>query len=57
MKKFLTIDLFDEVVEDLIDSVNEVYQRISSKWLGELRIPISTICTNQRVSLLITKYL
>lgn len=51
MKKFLTIDLFDECIEDLVDNVNEVYQRISSKWLGELKIPISTICTNQRVKL------
>lgn len=49
-KRVLSIDLYDEVVEDLIDNVTEVYQRISSKWLGSLKIPISTIYSSQRVS-------
>ncbi|CAO1388442.1 unnamed protein product [Diamesa hyperborea] len=48
-KRVLSIDLYDEVVEDLIDNVTEVYQRISSKWLGSLKIPISTIYSSQRI--------
>jgi hypothetical protein len=52
-KKFLTFDLFDEHVEDLLEDdrarTTELYQRITSKWLGEFKIPISTIYTNHRV--------
>ena len=48
-KKILSIDLYDEVVEDLIDNVTEVYQRITSKWLGTIKIPIANIFANQRI--------
>ncbi|CRL02936.1 CLUMA_CG015806, isoform A [Clunio marinus] len=48
-KRVLSIDLYDEVVEDLVDNVTEVYQRISSKWLGSLKIPLAHIFTNQRI--------
>lgn len=48
-KRCLSIDLYDEVVEDLIDNVAEVYQRITCKWLGSLKIPIINICSNQRI--------
>ena len=48
-KRMLSIDLYDEVVEDLIDNVTEVYQRITSKWLGSIKIPIVNICANQRI--------
>jgi coiled-coil and C2 domain-containing protein 2A len=48
-KRNLSIDLYDEVVEDLTDNVAEVYQRITSKWLGTLKIPIINICRNQRI--------
>lgn len=48
-KRILSIDLYDEVVEDLIDNVTEVYQRISSKWLGNIKIPIANIFANQRI--------
>ncbi|KAG5677027.1 hypothetical protein PVAND_006814 [Polypedilum vanderplanki] len=48
-KRCLSIDLYDEVIEDLIDNVAEVYQRITSKWLGTLKIPVINICTNQRI--------
>jgi coiled-coil and C2 domain-containing protein 2A len=48
-KRCLSIDLYDEVVEDLIDNVSEVYQRITSKWLGTLKIPVINICSNQRI--------
>lgn len=48
-KRVLSIDLYDEVVEDLIDNVTEVYQRITSKWLGSIKIPISNIFAYQRI--------
>lgn len=48
-KRSLSIDLYDEVVEDLIENVSEVYQRITSKWLGTIKIPIINICRNQRI--------
>lgn len=48
-KRILSIDLYDEVVEDLIDNVTEVYQRITSKWLGSIKIPIANIFANQRI--------
>lgn len=55
IRKFLNIDLYDEVTEDLLEDdrarTTEVYQRISSKWLGQLRIPIRTIYLNHRVGL------
>lgn len=50
----LTIQLFDEYSEDILEDdrsrTSEIYQRITSKWLGELRIPMSTIYSNPRVS-------
>lgn len=53
MRRYLSIDLYDEFMEDLLEDdrsrPTEVYQRISSKWLGQLRIPISTIYLNQRI--------
>ncbi|XP_055638462.1 coiled-coil and C2 domain-containing protein 2A isoform X2 [Toxorhynchites rutilus septentrionalis] len=53
IRKFLNIDLYDELTEDLLEDdrarTTEVYQRISSKWLGQLRIPISTIYLNHRI--------
>lgn len=48
-KRSLSLDLYDEVVEDLIENVSEVYQRITSKWLGTIKIPIINICRNQRI--------
>lgn len=48
-KRVLSIDLYDEVVEDLIDNVTEVYQRITSKWLGNVKIPVTNIFANQRI--------
>lgn len=55
----LCVQLFDEVVEDLLADEdrtrsNEIYQRISSRWLGELRIPMYTILMEKRVSFLQT---
>uniref|UniRef100_A0AAG5DD09 C2 domain-containing protein n=1 Tax=Anopheles atroparvus TaxID=41427 RepID=A0AAG5DD09_ANOAO len=53
IRKHLHIDLYDEYMEDLLEDdrtrPTEVYQRISSRWLGRLRIPISTIYLNQRL--------
>ncbi|XP_039444394.1 coiled-coil and C2 domain-containing protein 2A [Culex pipiens pallens] len=53
IRRYLSIDLYDEFMEDLLEDdrarPTEVYQRISSKWLGQFRIPISTIYLNQRI--------
>lgn len=47
--------MFDEQVEDLFDDdrvkANEIYQRLSSKWLAEIRIPFYTIYAMQRVTI------
>lgn len=54
MKGSVSIQLFDEYIEDILEDdrsrTTDIYQRISSKYIGELRIPIGTIYTNQRVS-------
>ncbi|KAG4068603.1 hypothetical protein HA402_004944 [Bradysia odoriphaga] len=53
MKEYLCLQVFDEQVEELFDEdrlkANEIYQRLSSKWLAELRIPIYTIYSMQRI--------
>ncbi|XP_049548327.1 coiled-coil and C2 domain-containing protein 2A [Anopheles darlingi] len=53
IRKHLHIDLYDEHLENLLDDdrarPTEMYQRISSRWLGQLRIPISTVYLNQRL--------
>ncbi|GAB0087582.1 Coiled-coil and C2 domain-containing protein 2A [Sergentomyia squamirostris] len=53
LKGSLCIQLFDEYVDDLLDDdrlgMSEIYQRISRKWIGELRIPISSIYRNQKI--------
>lgn len=55
MKEYLCLQVFDEQVEDLFDEdkvkANEIYQRLSSKWLAEIRIPFYTIYGMQRVGL------
>lgn len=54
MKECLCLQIFDEQVEDLFDEdrlkANEIYQRLSSKWLSEIQIPFYTIYSMQRVS-------
>lgn len=53
IKGSLSIQLFDEYIEDINEDdrtrTTEIFQRISSKWIGELRIPISIIYSNQRI--------
>lgn len=49
VRKYLSIDLYDEVVEDFTENVTEMYQRIKSVWLGTVKIPIINICCNQRI--------
>lgn len=51
----LCVQIFDEVVEDLLDGEertrsSEIYQRISGRWLGELRIPMFVVLSERRVS-------
>lgn len=51
----LCLSIFDEVVEDHhqdddhVRSTSEIYQRIFSRWLGEIRIPFRTILSAQNV--------
>lgn len=48
--------MYDEIIEDIASVENimtptsEIYQKISSHYLGELLIPFSTIYASQRVS-------
>lgn len=53
IKDSLEIQLFDEQIENLLDEdrmrANEIYQRISSRWLADIRIPFFTILASQRV--------
>lgn len=47
--------MYDEIIEDMPSNdsaalpATEIYQKISSHYLGELLIPFSTIYTSQRV--------
>lgn len=57
IKDSLWFHVYDEIIEDLpanennpMSSTMEIYQRISSHYLGELQIPFSTIYTSQRVN-------
>lgn len=55
IKDSLWFHMYDEIIEDLASNDNmmtptsEIYQRISSHYLGELLIPFSTIYASQRV--------
>lgn len=55
MKDYLCLQIFDEQVEELFDEdrlkANEIYQRLSSKWLAEIRVPFYTIYSIQRVKI------
>lgn len=51
------LHMYDEVIEDIAPSdssstTSEIYQKISSHYLGELVIPFSTILASQRVVLI-----
>ncbi|KAJ6629951.1 Coiled-coil and C2 domain-containing protein 2A [Pseudolycoriella hygida] len=52
-KDYLCLQMFDEQVEDLFEEdrmkANEIYQKVSSKWLAEIRIPFYTIYSMQRI--------
>lgn len=55
IKDSLWFHMYDEIIEDLpsndsmMTPTSEIYQRISSHYLGELLIPFSTIYASQRV--------
>lgn len=54
IKDSLWFHVYDEIIEDLpttddMIAASEIYQKISSHYLGELLIPFSTIYTSQRV--------
>lgn len=56
IKDSLWFHMYDEMIEDipstdeLMIPATEIYQKISSHYLGELIIPFSTIFASQRVS-------
>lgn len=55
IKDSLWFHMYDEIIEDMPSNENtmtptsEIYQKISSHYLGELLIPFSTIYASQRV--------
>lgn len=53
MKGCLIVQLFDEYVDDILEDdrnrLTDIYQRISSKFIGELRIPLADLYFSQRV--------
>lgn len=58
IKDSLWLHMYDEVIEDIAPSdststTSEIYQKISSHYLGELVIPFSTILASQRVVLVL----
>lgn len=64
IKDSLSFHVYDEIIEDLpnandtntMSSTMEIYQKISSHYLGELLIPFSTIYASQRVSFIKKKH-
>lgn len=54
IKDSLWFHMYDEIIEDIpsndsVMTTSEIYQKISSQYLGELLIPFSTIYASQRV--------
>lgn len=53
MKGYLVIQLFDEYVDDVLEDdrnrLTDIYQRISSRFIGDLRIPLTDLYFSQRV--------
>lgn len=54
MRGILKIQLFDEYVDDILEDdrnrLTDIYQRISSRFIAELRIPLTDLYFSQRVS-------
>lgn len=54
MKGSLAIQLFDEFVDDILEDdrnhLTDVYHRISSRFMAELRIPLNDLYFGQRVT-------
>lgn len=54
MKGYLNIQLFDEYVDDIMEDdrnrLTDIYQRISSRFIAEFRIPLTDLYFSQRVS-------
>lgn len=50
---YLNIQLFDEYVDDIIEDdrnrLTDIYQRISSRFIAELRIPLTDLYFSRRV--------
>ena len=47
----LKISLFDELIEQqYTDEASDLYQRVQCNWLGEYRVPISSLLVSRKVS-------
>lgn len=53
LKGAISIQIFDEIIEDIIEDdvlrTGELFQRISTRLLGEFRIPFTTIFSSQKI--------
>lgn len=51
LREDLKISLFDEMVEQqYTDEAADIYQRVQCNWLGEYRVPMSSLLASRKVS-------
>lgn len=49
----LKISLFDELIEQQYsDEASDLYQRVQCNWLGEFRVPISSLLASRKVGII-----
>lgn len=53
IKGYLNIQLFDEYIDDIFEDdrnrLTDIYQRISSRFIAEFKIPLTDLFFSQRV--------